>query len=90
MHELGAPVRALWTRGGLTGQRLEQLLEATSIDQQPIPIEGDTRDHLMVVERSSGRQFRFNLPGPELSEAELAACLEAVPSDSTARRPTSC
>jgi 6-phosphofructokinase 2 len=78
MHELGAPVRALWTRGGMTGQRLEQLLEATSIDQQPIPIEGDTRDHLMVVERSSGRQFRFNLPGPELSEAELAACLEAV------------
>ncbi len=78
MRELGVPVRALWTRGGLTGARLEQLLGDTGIEHQAIPIEGDTRDHLMVIERSSGRQYRFNLPGPALSETELEACLEAV------------
>ncbi len=78
MHELGVPVVALWTRGGLPGARLEQLLDETGIDHQHIAIERDTRDALMVVERSSGQQFRFNMPGPRLSEAELDACLERV------------
>ncbi len=78
MRELGVPVLALWTRGGLPGARLEQLLDATGVDHRAIPIERDTRDHLMVVERSSGRQYRFNMPGPRLSPAELEACLEQV------------
>lgn len=78
MHELGVPVLALWTRGGLPGARLEGLLDETGVDHRHIPIERDTRDALMVVERSSGQQYRFNLPGPRLSEAELHACLEHV------------
>jgi 6-phosphofructokinase 2 len=78
LRELGVPALAIWTRGGLPGQRLEALLDGTGIEHRAIPIEGDTRDHLMVVEGSSGRQFRFNLPGPILTAAELEACVATV------------
>ncbi len=71
LHELGVPARALWTRGGLMGDLLERLLDEAGIAHEPIQIERETREHLTVLERSSGRQYRFNLPGPRLSEAEL-------------------
>ena len=31
-----------------------------------------------VLERTSGREFRFVLPGPELSESEWRSCLDAL------------
>ena len=37
-----------------------------------------TRESLTVDETSTGRQFRFVLPGPTLSGAELKQCLDAV------------
>jgi 6-phosphofructokinase 2 len=76
--ELGGRARASWTRGGPGGARLQALLDAKGLDHVAVPIEGDTRQHLIVSERSSGRQFRFGFPGPRLSEAEIEACLETV------------
>lgn len=76
--ELGGRVRASWTRGGPGGSRLQALLDAAGLDHAAVPIEGDTRQHLIVSERSSGRQFRFGFPGPHLSEDEIEACLETV------------
>jgi len=78
LHTFGVSSLAIWTRGGAVGTRLERLLDATGIDHQAIPIAGETREHLMVIERASGRQFRFNIPGPHLTESELAVALEVV------------
>ena len=78
LHELEVPALALWTRGGPSGTRLEALLDEAGIEHRAIPIERETRDAVMVVERSSGNQYRFNFPGPRLSEGELEACLEHV------------
>ena len=78
LHELEVPALALWTRGGLVGTRLEGLLDEAGIEHRPIPIERETREAVMVIERSSGRQYRFNFPGPRLGEQELDACLEHV------------
>ncbi len=76
--ELGGRARASWTCGGPVGTRLRGLLDAAGLDHRAVPIEGDTRQHLIVSERSSGRQFRFGFPGPPLSESEVEACLEVV------------
>ena len=78
VRELGLDATALWTRGGTTGTRLEALLDALELDHRPLPIAGETREHLIVYERSTGRQFRFGMPGPVLDDAELSACVAAV------------
>lgn len=76
--ELGGEALALYTAGGFPGRMLSELLDATGVRHTPIPIAGETRENLMVVERSTGRQFRFGMPGPVLAAAEWQACLDAL------------
>lgn len=78
LHELGVDTLAWWTRGGDVGERLGHLLDDTGVPHRPVPIAGETREHLTVLERASSRQFRFNMPGPTLTEAELETCIEVV------------
>jgi len=44
------------------------------------PVLGETREDFTVIEQSTGRQYRFVLPGPRLSEQEWRACLDAFSS----------
>lgn len=62
---------ALWTRGGHIGEHLADLLADDGIASQSIPVEGMTRENLIVHEQSADQQFRFCMPGPQLSEAEV-------------------
>jgi 6-phosphofructokinase 2 len=78
IKQLGGESRALWTCGGPTGDLLDQLLSDEQIDHEPIRVEGMTRQNLIVVEQSSGRQYRFGMPGAELNEREIEAVLDAV------------
>jgi 6-phosphofructokinase 2 len=78
LRELGVGVVAYWTRGGPTGLRLASLLDAAGLDHVPIPIGGETREHLIVFETSTGQQFRFGTPGPILEPEELEACCDRV------------
>jgi 6-phosphofructokinase 2 len=78
VRELGGEATALWTRGGTAGARLQALLDALGLDHRPLPIARETREHLIVYERSTGHQFRFGMPGPALDAAELRACVAAV------------
>jgi 6-phosphofructokinase 2 len=73
LHALGVHADAHWTCGGHTGERLAGLLDATGIEHHPLAIDGETREHLIVFETSTGYQFRFGTPGPILLEAELTA-----------------
>jgi 6-phosphofructokinase 2 len=55
------------------------------VDQEAIPgltgiIAGETREDFTVLECATGEQYRFILPGPQLSEQEWRACLEALSS----------
>jgi 6-phosphofructokinase 2 len=73
LHELGVHADAHWTRGGHTGERLQQLLDASALEHHPLAIAGETREHLIVFETSTGYQFRFGTPGPVLSDTEIIA-----------------
>lgn len=70
LHRLGEPVLALYLAGGLMGEQLAQLLAAEGVPTHAIPIAGETRASFAVVESGSGREFRFVMPGPTLTEAE--------------------
>lgn len=83
---LGGDVVALYPAGGVTGQSLRQLLDAEQVRSQVLPIAGETRESFSVDERSSGREFRFVLPGPTLAQPEWQACLDALDAQEAAPR----
>lgn len=78
IHRLGGESLALFTSGGLHGQLLHQMLEKEGVSHQSIPIEGQTRENLIVVEESTGQQFRFDMPGPLFLEDDWKRCIEQL------------
>ncbi|PKO40928.1 MAG: phosphofructokinase [Betaproteobacteria bacterium HGW-Betaproteobacteria-3] len=75
LRRLGSDCLALYLAGGMTGQRLTQLLEAEQVPRQCIDIAGETRESFSVHERASGLDYRFVLPGPTLRPHEWDACI---------------
>ncbi len=69
---LGGDSLALVALGGLTGDRLAGLIRAEGVTFLSLLGPGETRQSLTVTESSSGKQFRFMLPGPVWGEAERA------------------
>jgi 6-phosphofructokinase 2 len=79
-RELGGAVVAVWTRGGHSGAVLEELLLAEGLASRPVPVRGATRTSLIVLETSTGLQYRFGVPGPALGADELDAVVAAITS----------
>jgi 6-phosphofructokinase 2 len=75
---LGVEARALWSCGGDVGRHLTRLLDAEHVPHVPVPIDGEVRENLIVLDESSGEQYRFGMPGPRFSQADRARWLEAV------------
>ena len=78
MSRLGGSASAIFPAGGMTGGRLEELLRAEGVHSVSVEIAGETREDVTILEKRSGRQYRFVMPGPTLSEKELTRCLEAL------------
>ena len=78
MEELGGKATAIFPCGGPPGESLQQLLQTHDIDFRTIPIKGWTRSNLAVYEEETEDQYRFLMPGPEMSSQEVQACLDQV------------
>jgi len=78
VDRLGESSTTFYTSGGLTGKTLESLLDDEKLAHTPLPVGDWTRENLIVYETSTDRQFRFGMPGPELTAAEVEACLDAL------------
>ncbi len=72
---LGAASMAVFPAGGPAGELVNTLLKAEGLAVQRVPIGGSTRESFTVNETSTSGQYRFVLPGPELTAAEQAECL---------------
>lgn len=72
---LGAPAAAVFPAGGPAGDVVHRLLTADGLAVHRVAINGSTRESFTVDERSTGRQYRFVLPGPQLSVSEQTECL---------------
>ncbi|WP_138991090.1 1-phosphofructokinase family hexose kinase [Larkinella sp. C7] len=75
---LGTKSLAVFPAGGATGQWLEQLVAEQGIDYRVMPMAGWTRQSFVVLETSTGQQFRFSLPGPTWSAAEGEQMLNSL------------
>jgi 6-phosphofructokinase 2 len=60
----------LYTSGGLTGKKLDKLLAAEDLNKEAVEIEAETRENLIISEKTSNLQYRFGMPGPEISDQE--------------------
>jgi 6-phosphofructokinase 2 len=75
---LRAGCRALYPAGGPLGVLFQRLLAQEGVDSACIDIAGDTRESFTVHESSTGMEYRFVLPGPQLSKQEWQAVLHAI------------
>jgi 6-phosphofructokinase 2 len=78
LHRLGANCVAAYLAGGVTGERHHKLMNAEKVRCHVMPIAEETRESFSVHETSSGNDFRFVLPGPQVSAAEYGACFDYV------------
>jgi 6-phosphofructokinase 2 len=83
LHRLGSHCMALYPAGGFKGQILKRLLDEEQVRSHCITITDETRESFSVLETSTGRDFRFVLPGPDLTHHEWQACLNFVSELST-------
>ncbi|WP_165793895.1 1-phosphofructokinase family hexose kinase [Hyphococcus luteus] len=75
---LGAHTLAIYTAGGVYGDALIKSLASENVPMRMIPIAGDTRLAFHVNNRKEGNEYRFNLPGAEMSEGEIRRFFNAV------------
>ena len=78
VHELGGETLALLTSGGATGAFLEDLLGQEGVPHRGIPVAGRTRVSHVVLERTSGLEYRFVPEGPEIAAPECEAALAVL------------
>lgn len=78
LHRLGAHSVAVYLAGGVTGERHHQLMSAEKVRCHVMPIAEETRESFSVHETSSGHDYRFVLPGPQVSAVEYEAGFDYV------------
>ena len=67
---LGGKSLAVFTAGGASGQLLEDLVVKESIDYQVVKTKNWTRESFTAVDTVTNSQYRFGMPGAELSREE--------------------
>lgn len=75
---LGGNARSYYLSGGATGHALDGLLDLHQLVRSRIPIKGHTRVATAVLERESGKEYRFVPPGPVVEPGEWQQCLDRL------------
>jgi 6-phosphofructokinase 2 len=78
IHKLGGQSTAVFPIGGHNGAILQQILTDIGIETSVLKVAGETRENISVTEMSTNNQYRFTLPGIELSEQVADRCLEMI------------
>jgi 6-phosphofructokinase 2 len=78
IKKLGGKSLLLYPAGGMTGKRLQELLDEEGLDHRPFPIDGMIRESLVILEESTGQQYRFGMPGPKLKKNEWEPFLQEL------------
>lgn len=70
INKLGGESLAVYMAGGASGKMMGELLEKEKVDQVIIPVQGATRENFIVVDKSTEQQYRFGMPGANVTEEE--------------------
>ena len=78
IKQLGGDATAIYLAAGNNGKELTRMLEEEGIRSVVLSTDGNTRENLMVVDRSTGSQYRFILPGPAVANSALKNLAEII------------
>ena len=78
IRNLGGDSTVFYLAGGPSGQMLGLLLDREGLKHEAVSIEDWTRENFTVTERTSGQQYRFVTPGPDLRAEEWKSCLGKI------------
>jgi 6-phosphofructokinase 2 len=70
LSKLGGSSVAIYPSGGCTGALFDRLLAKDKVPTKVVRAINETRENFIVVEESSGKQYRFGIPGSPLTEDE--------------------
>ncbi len=83
VQKLGGAARALIAVGGPMGQRLVSLLAAEGVPALPIVVSGETRQSFAVTDDATGAQYRFGVPGGQLTAQDADRLLTEITAHTT-------
>lgn len=75
---LGGNARCVYLSGGATGAAFDGLVDLHQLVRRQVPIAGHTRVAMAVLAHDSAKEYRFVPPGPHVTNAECASCLEVL------------
>lgn len=75
---LGVDSTSFFLAGGRTGEHLKELIAEENVNINPFPVSGNTRENFIVVESSTNQQYRFGMPGNEITREEQNGILETI------------
>ena len=78
IKKLGGQALAIYPAGGYTGAAFNELIKKEQLDAIVIATKNETRENIIVLDESANNQYRFGMPGNELSNEEWNACINAV------------
>lgn len=78
IKKLESEATAIFPSGGYTGKYFNHLLEKETVPSVIIETKNETRENIIVLDESHKNQYRFGMPGTELTEGEWSQCLKAV------------
>lgn len=80
IQKLGSKSMCAYLAGGPHGELMQLLLKEEGVEQHIIPIEKWTRENFVVVDKSNNQQYRFGMPGADVSEKEWQQALKDMQS----------
>ena len=78
IKKLGGEATAVYLAGGYSGKTFSQLLTDELVESIVTETRESTRENLIVLENASNQQFRFGMPGPNISKLEWQDCLKNI------------
>ncbi len=78
IKRLGGSSRAFAALGGETGATFKALLEGEDITVELFELDGNTRQAFAILDKSTGQQFRFQLPCPAWPGEQSDRLIEAL------------
>lgn len=78
INRLGGTSLAIFTAGGSSGELLQHLVKKEGIDCSVINTDSWTRENFIAVDTNTNAQYRFGMPGPDISAKECAELLRTI------------
>lgn len=78
LKEMGSSSVSVFFAGGRNGEHLLEMLMHQQIECKPIPIDGETRESLVIMDQSSEKEFRLVVDGPRIDVSAFQEIIQFV------------